>query len=297
MFEYQVLADKSSGKLETVSEPLFNILKRRELSHDEWKKVKAYADKLNISFFATIGFEEEVELIRELNCSSVKIASADINHYQLLRKVSELGINVQLDTGSSEIEEVKNAVQVLERSGCNSIIIHQCPSGYPARLESICLNMISTLREVFPKYPIAFSDHTPDADMDIAALAIGVNLIEKTITKDRETKSVEHVFSLEPHEMKSFINRVKDVEIAMGDFERSLTYEQLDKRKKIRRGAYLKKDIQRGDLITHEIIDYRRPCSGIEIDILDQLISEGIQAHRNMKAGEVINQIDLKPQR
>ena len=67
--------------------------------------------------------------------------------------------------------------------------------------------MIKTLRETFPKYPIAYSDHTPDADMDIAAVSIGANLVEKTITLDRLTPSVEHVFSLEPQEMKSFYKK------------------------------------------------------------------------------------------
>ena len=83
---------------------------------------------------------------------------------------AQSGLNIQIDTGSSELSEIVRAVDFLESQGCNSIIIHQCPSGYPARIPSICLNMIKTLRDSFPKYPIAYSDHTPEADMDIVRL-------------------------------------------------------------------------------------------------------------------------------
>ena len=42
-----------------------------------------------------------------------------------------------------------------------------------AHLSSIHLSMITTLKEMFPNYIIAFSDHSPGADMDIAAVALG----------------------------------------------------------------------------------------------------------------------------
>ena len=42
---------------------------------------------------------------------------------------------------------------------------------------------------MFPNYIIAFSDHSPGADMDIAAVALGLE-VEKTITLDRYTKAV-----------------------------------------------------------------------------------------------------------
>ena len=77
--------------------------------------------------------------------------------------------------------EIEEAVDTTLSEGNKRIIIHQCPSGYPARLQSINLKIIETLRQMF-NFPIAFSDHTPGGDMDIASIALGANLIEKTIT-------------------------------------------------------------------------------------------------------------------
>ena len=215
----------------------------------------------------------------------MKIASADVNHFPLLRLAAKSGMNVQIDTGSAELEEIRQAVSFLESQGCKSIIIHQCPSGYPARIPSICLNMIRSLKEEFPRYPIAYSDHTPDADMDIAAVALGVNLIEKTITFDRCTPSVEHIFSLEPADMRPFIKRIRDVELALGSPSRTLTDEQKHKRSLLRRGAYLVRDVSAGDLVRLEDLSFRRPCRGLAPDDLDSYVVQGCTYSENLSSG------------
>ena len=104
---------------------------------------------------------------------------------------------------------------MIRAEGNENIIIHHCPSGYPARLEGINLNIITTLRKMFP-YPVAFSDHSPGWDMDVAAVTLGANLVEKTISEDRTTRGVEHIFSIEPRDMKKFVETVRGIEIALG---------------------------------------------------------------------------------
>ena len=130
LFSYSILKSREPFLEEVVSEPLYDIFKRRQLTHQEWKIVKQRADKNNLAFFATIGFEDDIEFLKSIGCHSIKIASADVNHFPLLRSVAHSGMNIQLDTGSAEIDEITAAISVLESEGCNSIIIHQCPSGY-----------------------------------------------------------------------------------------------------------------------------------------------------------------------
>lgn len=238
-------------------------------------KVKSHADSYAPAFFATIGFESDLDLLCELKCDSVKIASADVNHFPLLQLAARSGMSVQIGTGNADIEEIKQTMNVLESEGCKDIIIHQCPSGYPARLQSICLRMIPTLRAVFPDYPIAYSDHTPEAHMDIAAVALGANLIEKTITLDRCTRSVEHVFSLESLDMQSFIERVHDVEIAMGDDINVLTSEQKDSRRLLRRSPYLLQNAKAGTPISDLRVQFSRPGIGIAPPVWEELVTRG----------------------
>jgi N,N'-diacetyllegionaminate synthase len=269
-FSYDVLTDRETGKTETITEALYDILCRRCLSEDEWREVKRHSDSLGLAFFATVGFEDDIDLLVKLRCDSIKIASADVNHFPLIRQVARTGMCIQMDTGNATLGEIEAAVDIIREEGNNNIIIHQCPSGYPARLESINLNIIPTLKRLFP-YPVAFSDHTPGWEMDIAAVTLGANLLEKTITEDRTTRSVEHVFSLEPQEMKTFIKKIRELEIALGDPRRILHHAEKVKRLNVRRSVYLKESVKKGQKLGEVLVEFRRPGFGIGPDMYESL--------------------------
>lgn len=291
LFSFDILLNKETGESKTVSEPLYDLLKRRALNYDEWRQVKKAADDAGIAFFATAGFEDEVELLTELGCDSIKIASADLNHYPLLKLAARSGMLVQIDTGNGTLGDVEKAVDILNAEGCERILIHQCPSGYPAHLESIHLNMLKTLQHMFP-YPVAFSDHTPGWHMDVAAVALGANLIEKTITKDRCTPSVEHIFSLEEKEAKEFVSVIREVEKGLGLSRRAMTQEQITARNKVRRSAFIAEDQKAGTQVSKLNIEYRRPGDGIAPDRLIEL--EGLSLKHDVPKGHKLAITDLE---
>lgn len=290
LFSYHVLKNRETEELELVQESLYEILKRRALSVSEWCELKKYTDSLGLAFFSTVGFEEEVELLEKIGCDSIKIASADVNHFPLIRRAARTGMCLQLDTGMASIGEIEAAVDVILSEGNENIIIHQCPSGYPARLESINLKIIPTLKKLFP-YPIAFSDHTPGHDMDIAAVALGANLVEKTITEDRMTRSVEHVMSLEPYQMKAFVQTIRDLEIALGNGRRILHSEEKTKRNAIRRSAFIRSPVKAGTLLKDCDIDFRRPGYGLTPDqyeiFIDTVIKIDCEPGHMIKVGDL----------
>lgn len=288
---YEVLVDKETGETETVTETLYDILSRRCLSRPEWEEVKQLSDQLDLAFFATVGFEEDIQLLVDLGCDSLKIASADINHWPLIRMAARTGMCIQLDTGNATIGELEDAVEVCRNEGNEKLIIHNCPSGYPARLESINLNFIPTLKQMFSDYPIAYSDHTPGWEMDVAAVALGANLIEKTITVDRTTRSIEHLFSLEPLEMHSFIRIIRDVEKALGMTRRILHPEERKSRLRGRRSAFIKRTVQKGEKVSIEDIEFRRPGYGIAPHIFESL--EGFVYSKNLEAGHRLSFADI----
>lgn len=290
LFSYDILLDRKTGETRTVSEPLYDILARRSLSSAEWRQVKQAADKAGLAFFATVGFEEDIQLMMDVGCDSIKIASADVNHFPLLRQVAKTGMVVQIDTGSSTLGEIEAAIDVIVAEGNDRIIIHQCPSGYPARLESINLRMIRTLQAMFP-FPVAFSDHTPGWEMDIAALALGANLVEKTITLDRTTPSVEHMFSLEGSELGVFVKSLRDVEIALGKARRELSDAERKRRDLIRRSAFLRVAKRSGEPLTESDVEFRRPGTGIPPTSASELIGKKLVA--DLAAGAMLRWQDV----
>ena len=290
LFSYGVLKNRETGEIETIQEPLYDILQRRSLTNQEWIEIKSYCDKLDILFFSTVGFDEDVDFLVKLGCDSIKIASADVNHYPLLRRVAKTGMCIQLDTGMATLGEIEAAIDIIRSEGNERIIIHQCPSGYPARLESVNLNTITTLQQMFP-YPVAFSDHTPGFEMDIAAISLGVNLVEKTITEDRMTKSVEHVMSIEPHEMSDFIKTIREVETALGSNRRVMTLEEVKKRDQIRRSVFLIANAKAGQKLDECDIEFRRPGFGITPDQYEKISSGVIKT--DLLAGKMLTMNDI----
>jgi len=298
VFKYSILTNRETDESAEIEESLYEILRRRELSKEEWAELANYINSKNMIFICTVLHKEDIPFLKEIGCDSLKIASADIDFVPILKAAANSGLNVQIDTGSSSLEEILFAVKVLEENGCQSLIIHHCPSGYPARLESINIKMIKTLRDVFQKYPIAFSDHTPDADMDIAAITQGVNLVEKTITEDRATKSVEHIFSLENNEIKNFVKRIKDLEIALGSYNRTFSKKQVEKTKLIRRSAHTVEPILKGEKIDENKISFMRPGTGFSSPIWIQMIEEGeIYASKNLPKGHILKEKDITMKR
>ncbi|MBC8791954.1 MAG: N-acetylneuraminate synthase [Tagaea sp. CACIAM 22H2] len=290
LFEYDVLVDRATGRTETVREPLYDLLKRRSLTRGEWRELAAYSATRNLAFFATVGFDDEIDLVVEMGCQSIKIASGDVNHFPLIRKAARTGLCLQLDTGNATLGEVEAAIDVIRGEGNDNIIIHQCPSGYPAKADGINLNIIPTLKRMFP-YPVAYSDHSPGWEMDIAAIALGANLVEKTITEDRTTRSVEHVMSLEPQDCRQFVSAIRELERAFGTPRRIMHTAELAKRERVRRSVYLRTAAKSGTKLSALNVEFRRPGSGIGPDIYERLGERTLRI--DVPAGHQLSWADL----
>ncbi len=290
MFRYDVLLDRETGATETVEEPLYDILRRRALEPAQWREVKAHADRRGLAFFATVGFEDEIAFLEELGCASIKIASADVNHLPLIRRAARSGMCIQLDTGRSTLGEIETAIDTILEEGNDQIIVHQCPSGYPARIDSINLRIIPTLKRMF-ELPVAYSDHTPGWEMDIAAVALGADLVEKTITFDRTTRSVEHIMSIEPGEMRAFVRAIRDLERALGVPRHVLTPEERRARDAIRRSVHLLEDSPSGARLGDLRVEFRRPGHGIGPDLYERLLD--FRLARDLPAGHRLSLADL----
>jgi N,N'-diacetyllegionaminate synthase len=290
LFSYQVLADRATGEMRERSEPLVEILRRRSMPREQWRQLKAYSDSLGLAFFATVSFEPDVDFLVELGCDSIKIASGDVNHFPLIEYAARTGTSLQLDTGNSTIGEIEAAVDVIRKAGNDRIIVHHCPSGYPARREGINLRVIQTLKSMFP-YPVAFSDHTPGWDMDIAAVCLGANMVEKTITLDRATPSVEHIMSLEGDDIARFVRTIRDIEAAMGNPRRIMHEAEMRSRDAVRRSIFAARDLKAGDRVTMSDIQFRRPGLGIPPSEASRIVGRILAT--NKRAGEMLRYEDL----
>lgn len=270
------------------SESVYTALERRELSFDDWRKLKRHCDDLGLLFISTPSGPETLDLLAEIGADAVKISKSDVTHRLLIRQAAGTGIPLIID-GRERFEDVAHAVDICEQAGLRDIVIMHCPSGYPAEHGGVHLSAIRHIREIFG-YPVGYADHSTGTVMNFAALALGADMLEKTITLDRETNAVEHAMSLEPHELASFVTQVRAVEAALGNpriiFSSRVNAEH-------RRSVIMRRTVDKGQVIVLDDIDFRRPGTHIPAERYDAVV--GRRAAGRLAAGTFPAPSDLDP--
>jgi sialic acid synthase SpsE len=261
---------------------LYDILKKRVLKKEEWKEIKDYCDSLGITFFSTACFPEEVDFLVEIGSAAIKINAGDVNHYYLIDYASKKGMTIILD-GRAKYDELEQGVRICEKNGNENIIIMHCPSGYPARNDGVNLSVLGALKKIY-RYPIGFSDHSREKLMNYPAVVMGADLLEKTLTLDKNADAIEHLMSLEPEEAKTFVSDIRALEEAVGS-PRIMFSKKVNEAS--RRSIVAAADISEGEAITLEKIDFMRPGNaGISCDEYEIVCSR--KAAKDIKSGEFI---------
>lgn len=236
------------------SELVFDALKRRELSKDDWKDLVEYAKSLNIGFISAGYFPETIQFLTEIETDAIKVSKGDINNSLLIDAISKTNLPVILDA-REKFEDVEKAIKICEENNNHKIIIMHCPSGYPAENSGVHLNALKSIIEKHP-CPVGFSDHSPGDLMNYAAVSLGTDMIEKTITLDKTIEQVEHFMSLELNDLQKLVKNIRSIEEAMGD-SKILNTSRVEETS--RRSLVAKSTIQKGDLLSTTNIDYKRP--------------------------------------
>lgn len=242
------------------------------LKEEQLRELAGYCKEKKIGFSSTPYSEREVDFLTELEVSFIKISSMELNNSEFLRYIAQKGIPVVLSTGMGEMEEIEKAVQVIEETGNNKLILLHCVSIYPAREETVCLNNILGLRENFSGYPIGFSDHTIGDEAAIAATALGAAVIEKHLTLDKSKIGMDNQMAMEPLQLKELVRKCRLIQKSLGKKERILLPEEYEQRKNMRRSIVSARFIAKGNIVSREDLTFKRPGTGFTPQEIDQII-------------------------
>ena len=197
------------------SESQLDMIKKLELSKEDHQELMDYAKQKNIMFLSTPFDEISVDLLIELGLPLIKISSGEITNHPFLKYIAKKGLPIILSTGMSTLEEVAEAVSVMKETGCKDLTLLHCTSNYPARVEDCNLLAMKTMADAFD-VPVGYSDHTPGIYVPLAAAAMGVCVIEKHFTLDKNLPGPDHRASLEPAELEEMVREIRNVEKALG---------------------------------------------------------------------------------
>ncbi len=263
------------------SDSQLNMLKKLELSFNDFVELKNYCDKKGIMFLSTPFDFESIEFLAPL-MTIFKVPSGEITNLPYLRKINSYKKEVILSTGMATLDEIQDALNILK--DCKVSLLH-CTTEYPCPYDGVNMNAMITMRDKF-NLPFGYSDHTKGIEIPVMAVAMGAKIIEKHFTIDKNMEGPDHKASLEPNELKEMVLSIRNVEKAFGT---GIKEPQESEKKNIsiaRKSIVAKCDIKKGELLTENNLTCKRPATGISPMKWDSIV--GTAAHRDYKEDDLI---------
>lgn len=195
---------------------VFDILKKCELKRDDFKILKDYADDKGIQFFSTPFDIESAIYLKSINVDVAKIASFDTTNIELIEKSIDLFQDLIISTGMTSIEQINNIVDRIKEE-TNLIILH-CISSYPMAPHEARLTNINTLKSLYDKHTIGYSDHSSAIEVPLYAIAGGAQVIEKHFMLEND-KCVDEPVSITKNIFKNMVTEGNKICSIMGEKE------------------------------------------------------------------------------
>jgi N-acetylneuraminate synthase len=196
-----------------------------EFSVDEYKEIDRYCKDIDIEWFASAWDLNSQKFLQGFDCKYNKVASAMTVYPELLKMVAKEGKHTFISTGMCTYDDIQKAVNIFRDEDCSFELMHTV-STYPMKTKDANLNVINTLRKKF-ECDVGYSGHEVGLSVSYAASALGITSLERHITLDRTMYGSDQSASIEPHGFQTLINKVREIEIAMGDGEKRILEEEI----------------------------------------------------------------------
>ena len=282
-------APKAEYQKETTGadESQLDMCRAIHLPLTDYVKLAAICKEEGIGFMSTPFDLVSIDVLEELDMDYWNIPSGEITKLPYLRKIASKHRPVIMSTGMCEMQEIADALAVLEAGGLtrDQITLLHCNTQYPTPFADVNLAAMHTIAATFGT-KVGYSDHTRGIEVPIAAVAMGAKVIEKHFTLDCNMEGPDHKASLEPHQLKAMVDAIRNVEEAIGSAEKHATASETPNKEVARKSIVAARAIAKGEVLTEENITVKRPGNGISPMLWDSVI--GTKAKRDFIYDELI---------
>ena len=262
----------------------------------EWhEELFNYAKKFKIICFSTPFDERAVDFLEKLNCPFYKVASFEMNHIPLIKKIAKTKKPIIISTGMANLKEIDLAYKTAKENGANEIILLYCVSNYPSKISDFNFNNINILKERY-KCKVGFSDHSINNKVVAAAIAAGAEIIEKHIALEGQKKGFDLAFSIKGKKIREYIKVVNESSLMMGNKFFFRNKSELNSRQ-FRRSIYAVKDIKKNEKFTKDNIKVIRPGYGIDPYFYEKIINRLSPVNINKQTPlkkKILNKLRIK---
>jgi N-acetylneuraminate synthase/N,N'-diacetyllegionaminate synthase len=267
------------------TENQFDMVKKLELSDDNFREIEEHCRKVGITFLSTPFDEYSVDLLESLRVPAYKVSSTDTNNPFMLSKIAATGKPIILSTGMSDLDQIDWAISYLSGKGVKELILLQCTTSYPAEHRTLNVSAMPLLRERY-SVPVGLSDHSSGIVAPIVAVSLGACVIEKHFTLDKTLPGPDHKASLSPAELSELVIAVRLAESTLGNPEKEIMKNEVEISKVARRSIFSSREIMKGELIAEGMITAKRPGTGISPMRFEEVV--GKRANRKIAADQML---------
>jgi sialic acid synthase SpsE len=245
--------------------------RRLELSGEDYASLRSYCAG-RIDFLMAPLDLESLESSLGLDADAYKVEPQCATDLPLLEAMAKQPKRILASVGTCSAREVAEIIHVL--SGRDLALLY-CVSSDPAPVSSLNLNAMAWLSQF--GCPVGYSDTTDTSAMGAVALALGAAVVEKRITLSRRARGFNHEFSLEPEEMKRYVEDIRGVEQAL----RKQPAQEVQPCEALahdeeRKSIVAATDIDAGTILKREMLACKAPLRGLTPSLIPYLIGKKV---------------------
>lgn len=257
-------AEKAEYQKETTGsdETQLQMLQKLTLTEDNFLSLRDYCREVGIGFISTPFDLDSIEFLETFDMDFWKVPSGEVTNLPYLEAIARTKRKVVMSTGMCDMNEIQDAIEVLEKNGTTEITLLHCNTQYPTPYEHVNLNAMNSIKNALHK-EVGYSDHTQGIEVPIAAVAMGATVIEKHFTLDKNMEGPDHKASLNPSELQQMVVAIRNIEQAIGNGLKEPSFSEMANKGVARKSIVASRSIKQGEVFSEENLTTKRPGTGI----------------------------------
>jgi sialic acid synthase SpsE len=266
----QSVLDAPDDRFPEFGDTYRKIREHLEFNFEQYSELMEYCDEREMTFLCTAFDTDAADFLERIGVPAYKVASHSVTNLPLLDYIAELGKPTIMSTGMCTLEELDLAVGIFLKYNCPISLMH-CVSSYPQPFKESNLSMIGILKQRY-KVPVGYSGHEIGYLPTLAAVAMGVDMVERHITMDNNMIGFDHKISLEPAALANMVRDIRAIGTMSGNGEKCVSDTEMITRKKYHVSIVAREDIKLGEVLKANMLTFKNPGTGLQPRQLVQIL-------------------------
>jgi N,N'-diacetyllegionaminate synthase len=274
-----------------MAEPLYEFLLKNAISIEQHVELSDFCKSQNIDYLCTpFSYKAAQELKEFIDPIAYKIGSGELLDHPTIIKIMEFNKPMIISTGMSTEDEIKLTYDLFKNYK-NALVLMNCTSAYPPKMEEVHVSYVSSMKKHFPKAIVGHSDHTPGIETTLASYVLGATVFEKHLTDDEKLSGPDQSVSINFEKLTELILMLNNLSLAL-KAPKQIHQNEIEIRAWAHRSLVYNRNLNSGETIKVGDIWGKRPGTGIPSRFLEIYI--GKELTKNVATNTLLKKEDFE---